>query len=77
MFNKKTTTEYIDFLMGKSIVMIWRCRNWPEEDYAMVVLMFFFSFQCKKKIYIYTIEMLMNSCLCRRDYKILLAKAAF
>lgn len=62
MFNKNTTSEYIDFLTDEMIVMIWRCRNWPEEHYAMVVLIFIYLFAYSRANKI-TIEMLMNSCL--------------
>ncbi|XP_036190329.1 activator of 90 kDa heat shock protein ATPase homolog 2 isoform X2 [Myotis myotis] len=40
MFDGNVTGEYIDLLANEKIVMKWRCRNWPEEHYATVVLNF-------------------------------------
>uniref|UniRef100_A0A2K6F042 Activator of Hsp90 ATPase homologue 1/2-like C-terminal domain-containing protein n=1 Tax=Propithecus coquereli TaxID=379532 RepID=A0A2K6F042_PROCO len=35
------SVEFLYFqLTNKKIVMKWRCRNWPEEHYATVVLNF-------------------------------------
>ncbi|XP_069350907.1 LOW QUALITY PROTEIN: activator of 90 kDa heat shock protein ATPase homolog 2-like [Eulemur rufifrons] len=38
MFDGNITGEYMELLTNKKIVMKWRCRNWPEEHYATVVL---------------------------------------
>ncbi|XP_053781755.1 activator of 90 kDa heat shock protein ATPase homolog 2 isoform X2 [Desmodus rotundus] len=40
MFDGNITGEYIELLTNEKIVMKWRCRNWPEEHYATVVLNF-------------------------------------
>ncbi|XP_060165754.1 activator of 90 kDa heat shock protein ATPase homolog 2 isoform X3 [Globicephala melas] len=40
MFDGNITGEYVELLTNKKIVMKWRCRNWPEEHYAIVALNF-------------------------------------
>ncbi|XP_027995662.2 activator of 90 kDa heat shock protein ATPase homolog 2 isoform X1 [Eptesicus fuscus] len=40
MFDGNVTGEYIELLTNEKIVMKWRCRSWPEEHYATVVLNF-------------------------------------
>ncbi|XDB55327.1 hypothetical protein AB1E18_008793 [Capra hircus] len=40
MFDGNITGEYTELLTNKKIVMKWRCRNWPEEHYAVVALNF-------------------------------------
>uniref|UniRef100_A0AAA9TAF6 Activator of HSP90 ATPase homolog 2 n=1 Tax=Bos taurus TaxID=9913 RepID=A0AAA9TAF6_BOVIN len=40
MFDGNITGEYTELLTNKKIVMKWRCRNWPEEHYAIVALNF-------------------------------------
>ncbi|KAM5316811.1 activator of 90 kDa heat shock protein ATPase homolog 2 isoform 3-T3 [Glossophaga mutica] len=40
MFHGNITGEYIELLTNEKIIMKWRCRNWPEEHYATVVLNF-------------------------------------
>ncbi|KAJ8782832.1 hypothetical protein J1605_009440 [Eschrichtius robustus] len=40
MFDGNITGKYIELLTHKKIIMKWRCRNWPEEHYAIVALNF-------------------------------------
>ncbi|KAB0400433.1 hypothetical protein E2I00_006281, partial [Balaenoptera physalus] len=40
MFDGDITGKYIELLTHKKIIMKWRCRNWPEEHYAIVALNF-------------------------------------
>lgn len=42
MFDGNIIGEYLELLINKKIVMKWRCRNWLEEYYVMVVLNFVF-----------------------------------
>ncbi|XP_074845561.1 activator of 90 kDa heat shock protein ATPase homolog 2-like [Carettochelys insculpta] len=40
MFDECVTGEYTELVPSQRIVMKWRCRNWPQEYYATVALIF-------------------------------------
>ncbi|NWI17696.1 AHSA2 ATPase, partial [Crypturellus soui] len=40
MFDGCVSGEYAELVPSQKIVLKWRCRNWPDEHYAMVTLNF-------------------------------------
>ncbi|KFO72923.1 Activator of 90 kDa heat shock protein ATPase 2, partial [Cuculus canorus] len=40
MFDGCVSGEYAELVKSQRIVLKWRCRNWPDEHYAMVALHF-------------------------------------
>ncbi|NXE77242.1 AHSA2 ATPase, partial [Cochlearius cochlearius] len=40
MFDGRVSGEYAELVPSQRLVLKWRCRNWPDEHYAMVALNF-------------------------------------